>query len=171
MLLKLTNFCKKIKPRLKLRKKRKRYCNAGCYCMLRPEKQIGNYMLIALLRSKKVRVLRIVISFLNCIIHGIAKHFSNILYQLLSLLSLPVITKRQYKSLIVLLLHSLSLKINQIQSIILGGIILLQISKYWLKILRSGRQFQFLITFSLVFKYISPVWVTQIKGFSNSSNS
>lgn len=57
MSLKPTSYYKKIGPRLKLIKKRGKHCNAGYHYMLRPKKPINNSILIALFRSKRVKIL------------------------------------------------------------------------------------------------------------------
>lgn len=74
-LLRQTSSYKKIGIRLKLTKKRKKYCNTSCYHTLRLEKSISNNILIILLKSKRVGVLQILTISPDCTLYGAAKRF------------------------------------------------------------------------------------------------
>lgn len=140
MLLRSSSSYRKIRPKFELIWKTKKYYNIGYHHTLKLEKSISNGAIIALLGLKTIEILWIVTIFSNCIIHKVVKCSFKISYWLFNLLLLPIITKRQYKSWILLLLHSLLLKTNLILSITYKSIILPWISKYCLKILRNGWQ-------------------------------
>lgn len=138
-LLKLTSFYRKIGLKIKLTKKREKYCNMAYPCMLRLERLTSNAILIILLESKKVKILQIIYVFLNCIIYKVVKRSSNMSYWPLSLPPLSVHIKKQYKSLIKILLYGLLPKNNLIQSVNYESIIPSRIDQYQLKILRNSQ--------------------------------